>query len=119
MTAHPAAFVAAFTLLALLAIGAISADVLVFVVPPTRAQVKHDIAMAAGDTNLGKLCQAATINAVAANYGTVTSVKTVSVATKGNDATATVSVKSNVYSGKIACKYHRSTWQQTGLAPTR
>lgn len=97
---------------------AVAAIGLVLPVPPQHMAKLKDLAVVAGDQNLIAQCEANITQTVNNNYGTVISpYKFVSQKVKGNDTVVTVYLHSTLYTGRLACSFHKSNWQISGVKP--
>jgi hypothetical protein len=102
-------------------IAAVIATVVVFSIPksPSTTKIVQAVSPAvAGDQNLIAMCEANITSSVTSNLGTVGGYSKPVVEHKGaNDASVTVTLKSDIYSGRLVCTFHKSNWNVDQVQP--
>ena len=117
---HERKFVVAYIVVGLLFGGVACAAIAGLFVPVpkvTQTDVKVAVASVAGDQNLVALCESSITDTVVSNGGAIESYTKVSVKHKGNTARVTLTLKSTLYTGKLACDFKKSNWQLGGIVP--
>lgn len=112
-SSHPARFGIAWAVLGLSTVAAVVATVKVLTLPPL-AHLAHKSDL--GDQNLIALCESGITASVQQAYGQVKGYSNPKVAIVGDNATVKVTLKSSVFTGRLACTFRRSVWQATGIA---
>ena len=80
-----------------------------------QPDVKKAVAEVAGSQNLVALCEASITQQVQQSYGTVQGYANPRVSQHGDKATVKVTLRSDVYTGRVACSFDRSNWQLSNV----
>ena len=117
-----AKFVGLYLLLGLFGALGVAGVVLNFTYsPPTKVDTTlvhtAQLKAAQGNTNLVYLCEASITNTIVSNGGKVKGYSHVVQKDTGpNKVKVTLTVGSDLYNGRLACTFEKSTWQLKGVA---